>query len=927
MKPTKTYEPTTYFHTRRALPLFALAGLFLLLLFRIWPEGCFYGSSTDWLSQHVRLAETIRNACVEQKTLVPAFLPLGGGINGYQVAYYGYLRPDILLGCLFPDVPMVHFVSGYAILGAFVSVFLCRYWLILNQIDRPTAFWGSILFMAAASFFHVHRQIMFINYMPFLMLALIIVRKACFKTEDSVRVSTPSRALSLRMVCLLSLCMLLIFLNSFYYSISCFAVIGWYWLTLEGKAFWKRGAGAVKFICASLLSVGMAAILLLPTGLAILEHKRPSGILRFSDVFQNIRPDALLYSPYGIGVTAVCLYALLLGLAHRKYRRESLFLLFICFCSAVSWILNGTLYARPKILIPFLPLVILQCMHILQALFHREIEWRIWPFGALAVLLLLWKMTGDFSFLDSIDKDLVKWVLADWGLLALFTSGQVCMQRRRATHTANSVCHSRVRTPSGSLRQNNKIYAALGLLCIIPCILFVKISQTEDFVKTEDVFAIPGTFKTTETLCRYDSLATALNIGNLANSNGLPKSSVYTSVSNADYGDFYYDVMQTPIQINNRLAILPSANPFLLNLLGIRYLETTDDQIPYGYQPVSNTDAPEQSNAQSKKILVENETVLPIAYVTNACLAESKFETLTDKQQLDAMTRYTIIPDEQEASAEQKASCAAAASKTNPIFPVAMASETFSEVKPWTPDFGKRELPENMKITREANGYLMNISKKTTVTLPLKAPVLNQILLLDFEVDNRGKNAVVIDINGIRNKLSGTSAAYPNGNDVFHYQLSTASERGMEKIKVTFSKGFYCLKNINWYSYDTENLSKKPYTKVELTESDTTSEEQTTENAGTLLHFTATADEHSCLVTSIPFQNGMEILVDGETVPIQKVNTAFLGAKLTEGSHEIRIVFHAPGQATGKFISLCSLILWVILFYLSSRYINKLRKC
>lgn len=231
-----------------------------------------------------------------------------------------------------------------------------------------------------------------------------------------------------------------------------------------------------------------------------------------------------------------------------------------------------------------------------------------------------------------------------------------------------------------------------------------------------------------------------------------------------------------------------------------------------------------------------------------------------------------------------------------------------------------------MKITREANSYLMNVSKKTTVTLPLKAPVLNQILLLDFEVDNRGKSAVVIDINGIRNKLSGTSAAYPNSNDVFHYQLSTASERGMEEIKITFSKGFYCLKNINWYSYDTENLSKKPYTKVELTESDMSSEEQTTENAGSLLHFTATADGNSCLVTSIPFQNGMEILVDGETVPIQKVNTVFLGAKLTEGSHEIRIVFHAPGQTTGKFISLCSLILWVILFYLSSRHINKLRK-
>lgn len=177
---------------------------------------------TDWLSQHVRLAETNRGACLEQGTLVPAFLPLGGGSNGYQFSYYGYLRPDILIGCLFPFVPMVYFLIGYMLAGYFCSVMLCYCWLLKHTQDKGSAFLGSLFFLTAACFFQTHRQIMFVNYMPFLMLALLCIKKKRFQ--------------------FLPLCMLLIYLNSFYYSIACLAVIGWYWMREEGKEFWKHGS-------------------------------------------------------------------------------------------------------------------------------------------------------------------------------------------------------------------------------------------------------------------------------------------------------------------------------------------------------------------------------------------------------------------------------------------------------------------------------------------------------------------------------------------------------------------------------------------------------------------------------------------------------------------------------------------------------------
>ena len=55
----------------------ALILLFIILTTTILPADAVYGSNTDWLSQHAALAETIRDACVEQHTLLPDWIDLG----------------------------------------------------------------------------------------------------------------------------------------------------------------------------------------------------------------------------------------------------------------------------------------------------------------------------------------------------------------------------------------------------------------------------------------------------------------------------------------------------------------------------------------------------------------------------------------------------------------------------------------------------------------------------------------------------------------------------------------------------------------------------------------------------------------------------------------------------------------------------------
>ena len=137
--------------------------LFIILVTAVIPAGCVYGSNTDWLSQHVTLAETIRNACLEQHTLLPSWIGLGGGSNGYQFAYYGFLRPDILIGCLLPQIPMMDIIIGYMMAVYLGSVLLVYIWLRTEQISPLRAWLGSMLFMTAGCLFHMHRQIMFVK--------------------------------------------------------------------------------------------------------------------------------------------------------------------------------------------------------------------------------------------------------------------------------------------------------------------------------------------------------------------------------------------------------------------------------------------------------------------------------------------------------------------------------------------------------------------------------------------------------------------------------------------------------------------------------------------------------------------------------------------------------------------------------------------
>lgn len=85
---------------------------------------------------------------------------------------------------------------------------------------------------------------------------------------------------------------------------------------------------------------------------------------------------------------------------------------------------------------------------------------------------------------------------------------------------------------------------------------------------------------------------------------------------------------------------------------------------------------------------------------------------------------------------------------------------------------------------------------------------------------------------------------------------------------------------------------------------------------------TVVSNTDGVLYTSIPYDKGWSVYIDGEKVQkddILKIGQAMLGVNISRGSHTVEFEYNAPGLSLGIKISLFSLIILLILAFLNKR--------
>lgn len=562
------------------LNLIIMTVIFCLIIIFILRNGNLYGSILDWNTQHSVIPEYFRSLFYKTLNIFPDFaLNLGSGQNIYNYSYYGLFNPVIIISYFLPFISMKSYIQISSILLVYSSVILFYYFLRRNKVNENVSLLSSVVFLTASPLlFHSHRHIMFMNYMPFLILALIGVDKY-FEKDNS------------KLLCISTV---LIILMSYYYSIPAIISIVIYGVykyiklnkKITVKSFFKDG---FRFLIPIMIAILISCILLVPTFYAILIGRLPNDInISLSDLLvPRINVKYLMYNAYGVGLTSISLLALINLFFDKK--RENRFLL-ICLSSLIifpiiNYLLNGTMYIDAKVLIPFLPLYTLVISYMFDKISTKKINLRKLVIASLAVLFLIYvgkSSYGNYFYIDFI-----------------FSLTLIIIATKTNTKYLFKVL-------------------TIVLLVIYSCAGNSKdtlvsrkdINSSENVNQEKLIKKIPkGYDHTTLYNLKLE------NVNNIFGNLNIYSDYLYSSTGNANYNLFMFDTFEVPMQSRNRLII--SANKDLMYLMFSNNRYFIGDNVDItGYKKIDKI-------GDTK--LYENTDVLPFMYVSYNYYSKTDF--------------------------------------------------------------------------------------------------------------------------------------------------------------------------------------------------------------------------------------------------------------------------------------------------------------
>ncbi len=508
-----------------------LIAIIVILLFM---GSNMFGSKTDWLSQHSVFPEYFRMLFYETGNLFPNLaLNLGAGQNIFNFSYYGLFNPLYMISYFFPFVDMVNYIMFMSMIIVLIGTLLMYYFL-KSKFNNKISFIGSLLYLFACPIiFHAHRHVMFVNYMPFLILALIGVDNY-FKKNKSL---------------LLIISIFLMFMTSYYYSIGGSLTIALYAIYVylgSVKKFKIKDIviNGFKFMMPCLLGVLLSSMLLFPTLYVIFTSRTDFGeSLHISElIMPTINMGFLLYSNYALGLTAVSVIALLGTLLFKKkdIRFLSISLLVILLVPLFTYLLNGGLYIRAKVLIPLIPLFIYIITYFLNYIKKIDVK-------KLLVLLFI--------------CNFIIWLS---GYRELYYYGDILV--------------SLIFLLIFIYFKKSFVLFGIVILAFINCFIYNK---TENYVSHDyydDVFDDTKIIK--EVLLADDGFYRFNNVDDVSSTMNKIydinyfQTSLYSSTYNSYYKDFLEQDMRVALPLRNILDQVQVDNVLLQTLMGVKYIKT-----------------------------------------------------------------------------------------------------------------------------------------------------------------------------------------------------------------------------------------------------------------------------------------------------------------------------------------------------------------
>ena len=888
-----------------------LAALTLFFCWMFCLRWGVFGAKVDWISQHSVIPDYFRKQFYATGKLFPEFaMNLGGGQNIYNYSYYGLYSPLFLLSYVLPFVKMSTYVIVMEILCLIASVLLLYLWLNRKGFGRAVSFAVAVIFLLTGPMIcQSYSQIMFVNYMPFLILALMGVDRYFEKRRSG----------------LLAVSTFLMIMTSFYFSIGGMLALVIYGIHCYGRKLEGKNERAtvkgflcegMRFLLPMIFAVLASGVLLVPTAFALIG--RSSGesfggnanaeslsVLLGSGnatkilkglFFPQLRLSGVFYSPYGLGFGTLMLTVLVATMFRRRWsdRVMAWIIAIVAGVPVFVYILNGGLYLRDKALIPLIPLFCYMLAMYLKKVSCEEFSW---------VGCIPYVVTMELIYIGRNQEGMEKL----WSFL--MTESQIMFGCYLAAGMIKEVWRNRKQT---IWRARGTVLILTGSMAVFLAVFDnqyakekqemldttfykqVTDSKIADAVQTATVEAKKdGGFYRTVQLGNDDE--NAANLNRVWNTDQYI-SSIYSSSYNKAYQNFRKDTFGLEQPYRNFLMQSEESNPIYARFMGEKYIVTKAKMKGIRLLGVSG-----------EWKIYENESAAPIIYGTSQVMSEKDYDKLEYPYNQTTFLQKAVVPKStaKQADSGQQANSIETVDDLHNAVLQFWENSCISETDGGYHIYAKKDTKVKAEIVSQIDINSVNtenVGENVKVANETKKVSGNRVLMLRFKVKNlKPSKDLTIWVNDNRNKLSAKQRVYYNDNTTFTYAVALDSDEN--QVEVTFGKGKYNLSDVEAY------VTTLPGT--ELYESEFLQND--TKTKGNVIAGSLTMQKSGYLITSIPYDSGFEIQVDGKPATSEKVNTAFLGCKVNEGEHDIVITYHAPGLAAGKVMSFVGMIGFLIL--------------
>ena len=721
---------------KRYIPYLLLTGLTLFFCWMFVGRYGIFGAKVDWFSQHSVLPDYFRQQFYATGKLFPEFAAnLGGGQNIYHFAYYGLYSPLILPSYLLPFVKMSDYIMAVSVTGLTASVLLFYYWLKSRKTDTGTAFILSLMFLLAGPMIGQYSgQIMFVDYMPFLCLALIGVDRY-FEQEKSA---------------LFTVSVFLMIMTSFYFSIGGMLALVLYGLHryfeqreecgVTVSTFLRDG---VCFVRPMFLAVLMSCFFLVPTALALTGGRSKGQNTSLAAFFiPQIAVERFAYSIYGIGLTTLVITVLLTGLLYRKVYEKVLTYgcVIVLVIPVFAYLLNGGLYIRDKVFIPFLPLLCYLIGIYLEKCRKSELSFIAGMIPYIITTVFVYIARNQFAS-KGTGESIWKALLAE-SILFLICYVLYCAMKRHRKETKEILMLALPSVICLAVTMNT--FYQMKPDRYVSRKLYRDVAGEHNRQAVKEALKDDDGYYRTEQMGSDDENAADLNRIWDVDQN---ITSIYSSAYNPDYQTFRQKTFGLEEPFRNGMMQSVSKNPVFQRMMGVRYI-VSDSDVP-GYTLVKKC---------GTTGIYQNKDAAPVMYATDRVMTEEEYKKLAFPYNQTAFLEYAVVGEHTESSDQN----------------------IMTAYK-----------PVSLKM---ANNRTTGGAEQKT----MQQEGQKQILFLRFRVDNAHPNKdVAVWINGIRNKLSAKDHVYYNENKIFTYAVPLKD--GEDNISVTFGKGKYRLRHVQAY--------------------------------------------------------------------------------------------------------------------------------